>query len=254
MNIDTEAVLCAVLPHGEHGAIVRALTSGHGLLSGYVRGGRGRRLRPVLQPGNGVAAVFRARVDEQLPSLTVELVRSRALLALDALSAAALEWLTGFVAATLPEGLPYPAVHAGLEALLDRMAGEPSLRWAAELVRFEVLLLAELGFGLDLAVCVATGEPAETADLTHVSPRSGGAVSRVAAAPYVEKLLPLPAFLLGGVTPSWPDIADGLRLTGFFLERDLIEGRARGLLPLRSRLLALVLRSRGPHDPEADRP
>lgn len=241
LNLDTIATVCAVLPHGEHGCVVRLLTVGDGLRAGYVRGGRGRRLRPVLQPGNRVQANLRGRVEEQLAALTVELVQSRALLALDPLAAAALEWFGGLLAAVLPEGQPHPAVASAFEALLDAMAQKASLAWAVDAARFELRLLAELGFGLDLSACAATGETAASAELSHVSPRSGRAVSRLAAAPYAHRLLALPALLRNNdLSADWTEVAEALRLTGFFIARDLLEGRARALLAGRDRLLALV--------------
>lgn len=236
MNLTEEAIVCAVLGHGEHGAVVRLLTAGHGLLPGYVRGGRSRKLRPVLQPGNLVEANFRARVQEQLPALTVELVRSRAPLASDRLTAAAIEWLCSLTAACLPEGMPYPAIYSALSGLLDVMdhADDPRL-WMAGLVRYELLLLRELGFGLDLSSCAATGV---TDDLAYVSPKSSRAVSRAAGEPYASRLLPLPAFLRGvGGTPSWENIADATRTTGYFLERDLLTDRRAQILAARERLV-----------------
>jgi len=242
VNFSTPAIVCAVLPHGEHGVVARLLTPKHGLRAGYVRGGRGRGLRPVLQLGNAVAAEYRSRVTEQLAALTVELAQSRALLAMEADSAAATEWVCGLVAAALPEAQPFPAVYTALDALLDAMAGPDGAAWAGALARFELGLLGELGFGLDLSRCAATGEGAATADLTHVSPRSGGAVSRIAAAPYSTRLLKLPPFLLGQGRADWGQAADALRLTRHFLDRDVLEGRARGLFAARDRLSALVER------------
>lgn len=150
MRIETEAIVVAVRPHGEHGAIVAALTPVDGLQAGYVRGGRSRRLRPVLMPGNLVQAEFRARSEVQLAQLSVEMARSRAALLAEPLAAAAVEWGCALTAATLPEGQPYPALHAGLGGLLDAIEAAPSARgWTAALARYELLLLAELGFGLD---------------------------------------------------------------------------------------------------------
>ena len=240
LTLEEEATIASVLAHGEHGAVVRALTRGSGLVAGYVRGGRSRRLRPVLQPGNRIAGAWRARVDEQLPALTAELVRSRALLAMSPFGAAALDWLTAVVAATLPERQAYPAVHDTLEATLCALEAGPELDAAAAVACFELLLLAELGFGLDLGRCAATGAPAAETELTHVSPRSGGAVSAAAAAPWADRLLPLPAFLIGRGAPSWTSAVAALRLTGFFLERDLLEGRARLPLSARERLASLI--------------
>jgi DNA repair protein RecO (recombination protein O) len=142
------AIVVAVRAHGEHGAIVRALTPEHGLQAGYVRGGRSRRLRPVLLPGNLVEAEFRARVEEHLAAATVELTHSRAPLLSEALPAAAIEWVCALTAASLPEGHPYPRLYEALSGALDAVEYAPSARgWAAALVKYEQLLLAELGYG-----------------------------------------------------------------------------------------------------------
>ena len=152
MHLETKAIICAVRGHGEHGAIVRALTPAEGVQAGYVRGGRSRRLRPVLVPGNLVQADYRARTEEQLPHLAVELIHSRAFLLSEPLAAAGLEWASALTAAALPEGQPYPRLFEGLDGLLGAIEAAPSARgWAAALVRYELLLLAELGFGLDAA-------------------------------------------------------------------------------------------------------
>ena len=243
MHIEGEAIVCAVRGHGEHGAIVRALTPADGLLAGYVRGGRSRRLRPVLVPGNIVRGDWRARSEDQLAGLTVELVESRAPLLAEALPAAAIDWSTALTATLLPEGQPYPRLHAALDAVLAAVAAAPAARgWAAALVRFELLLLAELGFGLDLSACVASGA---VTDLAFVSPKSGGAVSRAAGEEYRDKLLPLPSFLIGGGPAEWSDVLDGLRLTEHFLERDLLHGRAADVLAARGRLVDRLKRLAG---------
>lgn len=150
MHLDTQAIIVSVRPHGEHGAIVRALTPEAGLRPGYVRGGRSRRLRPVLVPGNLVQGEFRARTEEQLPHLSVELVHSRAFLLSEPLAAAAIDWSTALTAAALPEGQPYPALWQGLDGLLTAIEAAPSARgWALAMLRYELLLLAQLGFGLE---------------------------------------------------------------------------------------------------------
>ena len=149
MHLVTEAVIVAVRPHGEHGAIVRALTPGEGVQAGYVRGGKSRRLRPVLVPGNLVHAEYRARTEDQLAHLTVDLVRSRGFLLSEPLAAAGLEWACALTAAALPEGQPYPRLYDGLEGLLAAIEAAPSARgWAWALVRYELLMLGEAGFGL----------------------------------------------------------------------------------------------------------
>lgn len=241
MHLRAEAIVLSIRAHGEHGAVVRALTRGDGVQPGYVRGGRSRRLRPALQPGNTVLGEWRARTGEQLAGLTVELVHSRAPLHSEPLPASALEWVTALTAAALPEAQPYPRLHDGLAAMLDALEAAPAARnWAAALVRYELGVLAELGFGLDLDRCVATGA---TDDLAFVSPRSGGAVSRAAALGYEDKLLPLPAFLREGGTADWPDILAGLALTGRFLERDLLTERRAEPLAARARLVERLKRA-----------
>lgn len=239
MQLSTPAIICAVLPHGEAGAVVRALTPEHGLLAGYVRGGRSRRLRSVLMIGNSVSADYRTRVEEQLAALTIELICSRAHLAADALAAAALAWLGGLIATALPEAQPFPAVYARLDALLDAIAVADPIMWVADLVRCELHLLADLGFGIDLTRCAATSQ---THDLAFVSPRARSAVSRASGEPYAARLLPLPPFLLDRSDPDWEQIAQALRLTGHFLAHDVLEGRDARILPARARLEQLVAR------------
>jgi DNA repair protein RecO (recombination protein O) len=245
MHFDTPAIVCALLPHGEHGAVVRFLSPRDGLIAGYVRGGRSRRLRPVLQPGNGVALTLSARVDTQLASATVELTAARAALATSAAGAAALEWLTALTATALSEGVPHPALYDALDALIGAVAaGAGALALGAGVVRYEHLLLAELGFGLDLSSCVATGA---TTDLAYVSPKSSQAVSRAAGLPYAARLLPLPGFLISDAPADAAAVLDGLLLTGHFLERDVLTNRSRDILGPRERLAKRLL----PRYPEA---
>ena len=241
MHLRAEALVLAVRPHGEHGAVVRALTAEHGLQPGYVRGGRSRRLKPILQPANLILGEWRARTEDQLPGLTVELIHSRAPLFGEPLPAAALEWVTALTAAALPDGQPYPHLHEALGGMLSAIEAAPAARgWAVAMVRYELLLLAELGFGLDLDRCAATGA---NDDLAFVSPKSGAAVSRSAAVGYEARLLPLPRFLREGGPADWVDILDGLRLTGHFLERDLLVARAADILPARARLVDRLKRA-----------
>lgn len=235
MHISGPAIICAVRSHGEHGAVVRALTPADGLQPGYVRGGRSRRLRPVLLPGNRVQAEYRARTEDQLAQLSVELAASRAPLLSEPLPAAAIDWVTALTASALPEGQPYPALYDALDGLLAAVEAAPSARgWGAGLARYELLLLAELGFGLDLAECAATGS---REDLVFVSPRSGRAVSRGGAGAYADRLFTLPRFLLDGGSAEWPDVLAALRITGHFLARDLLVGRQAEILAARERLL-----------------
>ena len=210
MRLETDAIVVAVRHHGEHGAIVRALTPGEGVQAGYVRGGRSRRLKPVLVPGNLVHAEYRSRTEEQLAHLSVELARSRAFLLSEPLAAAGLEWACALTATALPEGQPYPHLFEGLEGLLGAIEAAPSARgWSAALVRYELVVLAELGFGL--------------------SPE------RIAALP--------PG--LAGPAPGWDDIGAGLRLTARFLERDLLIGRQAEILAARERLIERLKRVGG---------
>jgi DNA repair protein RecO (recombination protein O) len=240
MHLTTPAIVCSVRAHGEHGAIVRALTPSDGIQAGYVRGGRSRRLRPVLLPGNLVQAEYRARTDEQLAQLGVELAHSRAPLLAEALPAAAIDWSCALTAATLPEGQAYPHLYQALDGLLSAVEAAPTAKgWAAALVRYELLILSELGFGLDLSECAATG--ART-NLCYVSPKSGRAVSAEAAGEYIDRLLPLPPFLLGGGPAHWDDIFDGLRITGHFLARDLLIERQADILAARERLVERLRR------------
>ncbi|HEX2764757.1 MAG TPA: DNA repair protein RecO [Allosphingosinicella sp.] len=244
MRLVTPAIVCAVRPHGEHGAVVRALTPAEGLQAGYVRGGRSRRLRPVLLAGNLVQAEFRSRTEEQLPQLSVELAASRGALLNEALPAALIEWVTALTAAVLPEGQAYPRVYAGLDGLLSAVEASASARsWAPSLARYELLVLAELGFGLDLSECAATGA---RNDLAFVSPKSGRAVSRAGAGEYRDRLFPLPGFLLGDPAPAgWTEVLDALRITGHFLARDVLIERQAEILAARDRLLERLKRASG---------
>lgn len=235
MELSAEAIICSVRQHGETGTIVRALTPANGMLPGYVRGGRGRALRPVLMPGNRIVGHWRARVAGQLPALTADLLESRAPLLNEPLAAAAIDWLCALTVAALPEEQPTPDVHAALAALLDAVAhANAASGWAGALVRYELLLLARLGFGLALDRCVVTGTDA---DLAFVSPRSAAAVSGAAAAGYEEKLLPLPAFLRDGGRASVAEALRGLVLSGHFIEQRLFERRRPALFAARARLI-----------------
>ncbi|HWI87734.1 MAG TPA: DNA repair protein RecO [Sphingomicrobium sp.] len=243
MRVETKAIVCALRAHGEHGAILRLMTPAHGLQAAYVRGARGRRMRPVLTNGNVVQAQLSARTESQLPQASVELVHSRAPLFSEPLSAAAIEWVTVLTAIALPEGQPYPNLYSALEAVLDAIEAAPSAGgWGTGLVRYELLLLTELGFGLDLERCAVTGS---NDNLVAVSPKSGRAVSAAEAEPYGGKLLPLPAFLRDGGRASWSDIAEGLDLTGHFLLRDILTDRVQPVAEARARLVDRLRRAGG---------
>jgi DNA repair protein RecO (recombination protein O) len=243
MRIETQAIVCALRSHGEHGAVVRLMTPEHGLVAAYVRGARGRRMRPVLIAGNVIQAQLSARTETQLPQAAVELIHSRGPLLSEPLPSAAIDWATALTATVLPEGQPYPALYEALGGLLDAIEAAPSASgWGAALVRYELLMLAELGFGLDLDRCAVTGR---NDDLVAVSPKSGRAISAAEAEPYARKLLPLPAFVREGGRATWPEIAQGLDLTGHFLERDLLTDRLRPIGEARERLVERLRRAGG---------
>jgi len=237
MEWTDEGIVLGSRRHGEANVILEVMTQAHGRHLGLVRGGAGARLRPVLQPGNAVRATWRARLDEHLGHFAVEGLRLRAAELLTV--SYALYGVTHVAALCrlLPERDPHPLVHAEVTALLDRM--EEPIGLAVAMARFELKLLAELGFGLDLDRCVATGE---AGDLGYVSPKSGRAVSRRAGEPWHDRLLPLPAFLLDDapVRPSAGELVEGFAVTGFFLGRYVFE--PRGLRPsdARERFIAAV--------------
>ncbi|WP_395665954.1 DNA repair protein RecO [Methylocella sp.] len=231
MEWSDEGLVIGVRRLGEASVILEAMTLGHGRCLGLVRGGRSRRLRAALQPGNGVALVWRARLEEQLGAFAVEPREMRAAGLME--NAEALHGV-GLVAALLrlaPEREPHPGLYRLGDALAAHM-DDP--RAPALLARLELALLRELGFGLDLSRCAATGT---TQDLVFVSPKSGRAVSRAAGEPWRARMLPLPAFLREegepGAAPSLGETLDAFRLTGFFLERDVFA--PRGLAPPQAR-------------------
>lgn len=243
MRISTPAIVVALRPHGEHGAVVRLMTPDHGLQAAYVRGARGRRLRPVLIPGNQVEAALSARTDTQLAQGTVELIHSRSPLLSEPLPAAAIDWASALTATALPESQPYPRLYEALDGLLAAVEAAPAASgWGAALVRYELLLLAELGFGLDLERCAITGD---TEELIAVSPRSGRAVSAAEAEPYLGKLLPLPRFVTEGGAGSWHEILEGLALSGHFLMRDVVTDRSSPVGEARIRLVERMKRAAG---------
>ena len=243
MRITTPAIVVALRPHGEHGALVWLMTPEHGLQVAYVRGARGRRLRPVLVPGNQVEAALSARTETQLAQGSVELVHSRAPLLAEPLPAAGIDWVSALTATALPESQPYPRLYEALDGLLSAIEAAPAASgWGAALVRYELLLLAELGFGLDLDRCAVTGDNDE---LIAVSPRSGRAVSAAEAEPYLGKLLALPRFVREGGSASWSEILEGLALTGHFLMRDVITDRSAPVGEARIRLVERLRRAAG---------
>ncbi len=237
MQWSDEGIVLSSRAHGETSAIVELLTRSHGRHLGLVRGGRSRRLGPVLQAGNLVTAQWRARLSEHLGSYTVELLEAHAARVLD--DRAALEGLNTLTALArlLPEREPHgPLYEASVMVLTALSEGD---HWSALLVRWELGLLDELGFGLDLKTCAATGEASH---LIYVSPRSGRAVSRDAGKPYKDKLLALPGFLMpgNGAEPASDDIVNGFQLTGYFLDKHVWGPRDIKPPLARARLIALL--------------
>ncbi|WP_316976428.1 DNA repair protein RecO [Shumkonia mesophila] len=217
MEWTDEGIVLSARKHGETSAIVTLLTRAYGRHAGLVRGGAGKAARGILQPGNRVEAHWRARLAEHLGTLTCEMTHAFAAAVLDdAARLAALSSACAIAEAALPEREPFPSVYDGLLALLGAIENDV---WPVAYVRWELGLLTQLGFGLDLSECAATGRNDQ---LAYVSPKSGRAVSLAAGEPYKGRLLALPAFLAGGGNGAGPGaLLDGLRLTGHFLERHL---------------------------------
>ncbi|MGD1933465.1 MAG: DNA repair protein RecO [Candidatus Phaeomarinobacter sp.] len=215
MDWSDDGIVLHVRAHGESSAILELLTRDHGRHLGLVRGGGSKRMRGLLQPGNTLRVTWRARLQEQLGSYTTEPLTQRGATVLaDRLALAGLTSSAALASAVLPEREAQPKVFDGTSIVLDAL-DQPDT-WPALRVRWELGLLEDLGFGLDLSACALTGE---TDNLAYVSPRSGRAVTAEAAGGYKERLLPLPDFLTGGGSASPRDVQDGLRLTGFFLEK-----------------------------------
>jgi DNA repair protein RecO (recombination protein O) len=249
MEWSDEGLVLARRRHGESGAVVTLLTREHGRHLGLARGGGGARAGSVYQLGNRVAVRWRGRLEEHLGSFTCELVEEIAARHLDdATRLDALAAATALLATALPERHPYPQLFIASLALLRGLAERD---FAAAYVRWEVELLGELGFGLDLAACAVSGA---SGDLAFVSPRSGRAVGRAAGRAYAERLLALPDFLARpDRAVSGADVAAGLALTGHFLERYVLEATRRSLPAARSRFVerwsrAARLNSRSPTD------
>lgn len=240
MQWSDAAIVLSVRKHGENAAIVTLLTRGHGRHAGLVRGGTGRRARGVLQPGNLVAARWQARLSEHLGTLVCELERAHAAALMDdAPRLAGMRSACAIAETGLPERDPHRTVYDGTVDLLDAMATAPG--WQLAYVRWELALLTDLGFGLDLSVCAATGA---TENLAYVSPRTGRAVSTEAGRPYRDRLLRLPRFLLDNATAdaTAADVEAGLALTGFFLDRHLLVPHGAALPPARARFVATLTR------------
>lgn len=241
MEWSDEGIVLGVRRHGEANAIVELLTARRGRHMGMVRGGASRRQAPMLQPGNTVSATWRARLDEHMGNFALEPLVIRAEALMRAPHAAYGITHMAQLLRLLPERDPQEALYAALAAILDAFDEAPAAGML--LARFELALLGELGFGLELEACAATGR---RDDLIYVSPKSGRAVSREAGAPYAPRLLPLPAFLVGeGGRPSPGEVEEALTLTGFFLQRRVLEPRGIGFSEARGHFIAAWRRGAG---------
>lgn len=233
-----EGVLLSVRPHGESSAIIRVFTAQHGRHAGVVRGGASRRLAPFLQVGAQLAVTWRARLDGGIGAFVVEPLRSRAGVLDDRLALGGLSSICALLQVALAEREPHPSLWATSVRLLDALQTTPD--WPLLYLRWEMQLLEDLGFGLDLTSCAVTGS---RDDLAYVSPRTGRAVSRAAAGDWASQLLPLPLALLGQGPADGSEVADGLAVTGHFLTRELTPMlNGRPLPEARARLLDLLKR------------
>ncbi|MDO8883419.1 MAG: DNA repair protein RecO [Pseudotabrizicola sp.] len=236
-----DGVLLSMRPHGEGSAIIEVFTSGHGRHFGVVRGGASRKRAPLLQPGAQLDLTWRARLDDQIGVFLAEPVQSRAAVLESPLALAGLTAACALLHISMPERDPHPILYRSTVSLMDAMAGGTD--WVGDYLRWEMLLLDEIGFGLDLSRCAITGQ---RDDLGYVSPRTGRAVSRNAAGDWVPRLLPLPQALMGQGPVTLADAAQALAITGHFLGRELASDMRPSPLPeSRARLLARINRSSG---------
>ena len=237
MEWTDEGVLLSMRLHGESSAIVEMFTAAHGRHLGVVRGGASRRMAAMLQPGSQLALRWRARLDDHLGVFTVEPLAARAGIMADALALAGLNSICALLHVALPERAAHLPLWRTTMVLLARL--EARLDWVPDYLRWEMLLLDELGFGLDLATCAVTGS---REDLAYVSPKSGRAVSRGGAGDWAARLLPLPPVLLGQGPATPPEVALALALTGHFLDKGLQPLLMGKPLPeARARLLRMLV-------------
>ncbi len=222
-----QGALLSVRQHGESSAIIEVFTAEHGRHLGVVRGGASRRIAPLLQPGAQLDLTWRARLDEHIGSYNVEPLKSRAVAVMgDRLALAALNSVTSLLAFVLPERESHPALYGHTIALLD-LLGNSSV-WNLAYLKWEMALLEEMGFGLDLSSCAATGS---REDLVYISPKTGRAVSSQGAGEWADRLLPMPQSLLSFQWAGHQDLAAGLKITGFFLENHLAPALGNTPLP-----------------------
>ncbi|MEM7058016.1 MAG: DNA repair protein RecO [Pseudomonadota bacterium] len=228
-----EGILLWVRRHGEKNAVIEALSAEHGRHAGLVRGGASNSVSALLQPGAQLSLEWNARLAEHLGNYKVDLIRSRAATIMtDRVSLACLNVVSALLVQFLPEREPNKQMYSSTLDVVDALAQQDRF-WPYRYAQWELKLLEILGFGLDLSRCASTGA---TEDLTFVSPRSGRAVCRTAGAPFADRMLPLPSFLLGARKPQIGDVREALRMTGYFLKhwvcdaydiQDLPESRTR---------------------------
>lgn len=237
MEFTDDGIVLSARPHGETAAIADLLTPHHGRWAGLVYGGQGRSKTPILQPGNGVKVTWKGRLDESLGFFTLELTQARAgALMQDRLSLAALASACAIAIATLPERQAHGRVYHTMRILFDHL-GDLEI-WPALMARWELGLLGELGFGLTLDRCAATGA---LDNLIFVSPKSASAVCAEAGAPYRDRMLPLPDFLRdASAAASLKDALDGLKTTGHFLESRILHAANQQLPEARLRVIDLL--------------
>lgn len=237
MDWTDEGTILSARPHGETSVIIDVFTAAHGRHAGVVRGGVSRSKAAMLQPGSHVALGWRARLEGHLGSFTVEPLASRAGALGDRLALLGLNAVCAMVGFAIPERAPHPGLYGATEPLFD-VIGDAVEGWPLDYLHWEMSLLDELGFGLDLSRCAVTGS---REDLAFVSPRTGRAVSRAGAGEWAPRLLALPQCLLGQGPATWAEIDDGLRLTGHFLSHFGSEHHRR-LPEARNRLVEALLR------------
>lgn len=239
MDWQDEGVLISMRPHGESSAIIEVFTAAHGRHAGVVRGGASRKMAATLQPGTQLAVTWRARLEDHIGSYTVEPLQSRAGLLADRLGLAGLSAICAMLRVTLPEREAHLSLWRATMTLLAALEHDPT--WPALYLRWEVTLLEELGFGLDLTRCAVTGS---REDLAYVSPKTGRAVSRSGAGDWADRLFPLPLCLMGQGAASGTEVGQGLVITGHFLARELAELlRDRPLPEARNRLITLLAKT-----------
>lgn len=231
MDWRDQGALLSVRKHGESSVIAEIFTAEHGRHAGVIRGGVSRKMTPILQPGAQLDVTWRARLEDHIGSFTVEPIRARALIMTDRAALTGLNAITALLGYALPEREPHPDLYQRTQAMLDLLGTNPV--WPVAYLRWELALLEALGFGLDLSRCAVTGG---AEGLCYVSPKSGRAVSEAGAGEWADRLLPLPADLLGRGQGRLCDVINGLETTGYFLthrlalamgDRPLPEARAR---------------------------